>query len=165
MVVHVLSPTGFDDHESERCVGAVRERHEQARRRRRLLSRLRARVWPRAARSTRTLGVAAFFRNNSNLSQRPEKCMKVQQALLLGTVVGGMVAIGVVTAAQPETDPVELLATVRRRFENNHIRVLEFRARPARRNRCTPILQASSMYSLIRRCVLPCLTAQLPRRA
>ena len=57
--------------------------------------------------------------------------MKVHQAFVLGTVVGGMVAIGVVTAAEPETDPVKLSPQLYDvRFENNRIRVLEFRAKP-----------------------------------
>ena len=95
----------------ERSVKGISERAAGAQ----AMSRLRRAGRPRAARSTRTLGVAAFFRNHSNLSQRPEKCMKVHQAFVLGTVVGGMVAIGVVTAAEPETDPVKpLAATVRR---------------------------------------------------
>jgi hypothetical protein len=41
--------------------------------------------------------------------------MKSFQAFVLGTVVGGMVSIGLVTAAEPETDPVKLLATTVRR--------------------------------------------------
>ncbi len=57
--------------------------------------------------------------------------MKVIQAFALGAAVGGIVAIGVVAAAEPERDPVKLspqLYSVR--FENDRVRVLEYRAKP-----------------------------------
>ena len=50
--------------------------------------------------------------------------MKAFQAFVLGTVVGGMVSIGVVIAAEPETDPVKLSPQLYDvRFENDRLRV------------------------------------------
>ena len=60
--------------------------------------------------------------------------MKAFQAFVLGTVVGGMVSIGVVTAAEPETDPVKLSPQLYDvRFENERLRVLEYRAKPGQK--------------------------------
>ena len=60
--------------------------------------------------------------------------MKAFQAFVLGTVVGGMVSIGLVTAAEPETDPVKLSPQLYDvRFENDRLRVLEYRAKPGQK--------------------------------
>jgi beta-alanine degradation protein BauB len=60
--------------------------------------------------------------------------MKIFQAFVLGTVVGGMVAIGVVAAAEPQTDPVQLSPQLYDvRFENDRLRVLEYRAKPGQK--------------------------------
>jgi hypothetical protein len=60
--------------------------------------------------------------------------MKAFQAFVLGTVVGGMVSIGVVTAAEPETDPVKLSPQLYDvRFDNDRLRVLEYRAKPGQK--------------------------------
>ena len=66
--------------------------------------------------------------------------MKVLLAFVLGTVVGGvvsvegMVSIGVVIAAESETDPVELSPQLYDvRFENDRLRVLEYRAMPGQK--------------------------------
>jgi len=60
--------------------------------------------------------------------------MKAFQAFVLGTVVGGMVSIGVVIAAEPETDPVKLSPQLYDvRFENDRLRVLEYRAKPGQK--------------------------------
>lgn len=57
--------------------------------------------------------------------------MKIFHAFVLGTAVGGMVAIGVVAAAEPERDPVKLSPQLYNvRFENDRVRVLEYRAKP-----------------------------------
>jgi hypothetical protein len=60
--------------------------------------------------------------------------MKAFQAFVLGTVVGGMVSIGVVIAAEPETDPVKLSPQLYDvRFDNDRLRVLEYRAKPGQK--------------------------------
>jgi beta-alanine degradation protein BauB len=60
--------------------------------------------------------------------------MKAFQVFVLGTVVGGMVSIGVVIAAEPETDPVKLSPQLYDvRFENDRLRVLEYRAKPGQK--------------------------------
>jgi hypothetical protein len=60
--------------------------------------------------------------------------MRVPQAFALGIAIGSMVAIGVVTAAEPETDPVKLSPQLYDvRFENDRVRVLEYRLRPGQR--------------------------------
>ena len=60
--------------------------------------------------------------------------MRVLQAFVLGTVVGGMVSIGVVIAAEPETDPVVLSPQLYEvRFDNDRLRVLEYRAKPGQK--------------------------------
>ena len=60
--------------------------------------------------------------------------MKAFHAFVLGTVVGGMVSIGVVTAAEPETDPVKLSPQLYDvRFDNDRLRVLEYRAKPGQK--------------------------------
>ena len=60
--------------------------------------------------------------------------MRVLQAFVLGSVFGGMVSIGVVTAAEPETDPVKLSPQLYDvRFENDRLRVLEYRAKPGQK--------------------------------
>jgi hypothetical protein len=60
--------------------------------------------------------------------------MKVSHAFVLGAVVGGAAAFGLVAAAEPETDPVKLspqLYSVR--FENDRLRVLEYRLQPGQK--------------------------------
>ena len=60
--------------------------------------------------------------------------MKVPQAFVLGIAIGSMVAIGVVTAAEPETDPVKLSPELYDvRFENDRVRVLEYRLKPGQK--------------------------------
>jgi hypothetical protein len=57
--------------------------------------------------------------------------MRVIHAFVLGTLTGCMVAVGVVTAAEPETDPVKLSPQLYNvRFENDRVRVLEYRLKP-----------------------------------
>jgi len=60
--------------------------------------------------------------------------MRVPQAFVLGIVIGSMVAIGVVTAAEPESDPVKLSPQLYDvRFENDRVRVLEYRLKPGQK--------------------------------
>ena len=60
--------------------------------------------------------------------------MKAELAFVLGTLVGSTVAIGVVTAAESESDPVKLSPQMYDvRFENDRVRVLEYRAKPGQK--------------------------------
>jgi beta-alanine degradation protein BauB len=60
--------------------------------------------------------------------------MKVIHAFVLGTLAGSLVAIGVVTAAEPEADPVKLSPQLYHvRFENDRVRVLEYRLAPGQK--------------------------------
>ena len=57
--------------------------------------------------------------------------MRVIHAFVLGTLTGTMVAIGVVTAAELESDPVKLSPQLYKvRLENDRVRVLEYRLKP-----------------------------------
>lgn len=60
--------------------------------------------------------------------------MRVPQAFALGIATGIMAAIGVVTAAEPESDPVKLSPQLYDvRFENDRVRVLEYRLKPGQK--------------------------------
>ncbi len=60
--------------------------------------------------------------------------MKVLLSFVLGTVAGGLVAINVVAAAEPEMDPIKLSPQLYDvRFENDRLRVLEYRAKPGQK--------------------------------
>lgn len=60
--------------------------------------------------------------------------MRVPQAFALGIATGIMAAVGVVTAAEPETDPVKLSPQLYDvRFENDRVRVLEYRLKPGQK--------------------------------
>ena len=57
--------------------------------------------------------------------------MRALHSFVFGVALGGVVAVAVVRAAQPDTDPVKQspqLYTVR--FENERLRVLEYRLEP-----------------------------------
>ena len=60
--------------------------------------------------------------------------MRAVHTFVLGAVLGSAAAVGLPEASQPQSDPVKLspaLYTIR--FENDRVRVLEYRLRPGQK--------------------------------